>query len=534
MTGCGVIGVPKYSKPDIRGGNFHVAVDGISWQRERMTSSQHRMEALERLLAHAGGDRAAAENDDPLSAPLKVSSSEKRIPRPIAELKILYAVAVWGTPYIDMFLALALPGLLMNLVGLPNNPGSLFVIHTRPEDEGRFSASPEFQALKSMMPIVFRDIDLGYSASVDKYNVLNRAQSDAIALGWEFDGIVLTYADFVWSAGAIEIALKRLAEGYDAVVLPIPPLVREDFIEAVGRNPDAFYTHDRGYSVMNLTPRELVKLGKTMMHPLMRDNTVDYTPNTGSGAYVLWLGPNDDYLIRCFHIHPLILRLQKETFEFWMALQGTLDENFVPRILRAADRVYYVTDSDEAAIVSLTPKNFEVHHLPYGQCLNADHISHWAEAATAPIHRLFFDTYSIWHSHDVDRNAWDATIKRSEYVAACVRTMLQIPDSVLRATDKSTWAIREYRNSNARRRVRNQRWRLYVRPVVSLDLLGVEVVARIWRWLPEFLRRHIRALLPDKFNGASQMRAEKPVLVLVPFPILLTSLVLAVLHKWRQ
>jgi hypothetical protein len=196
---------------------------------------------------------------------------------------------------------------------------------------------------------------------------------------------------------------------------------------------------------LTIGSRDLVRIGKRTLHPMMRYNVLDYDWHTGNPAYVLWLGPSEDLLIRCFHIHPVILRVQHENSEFWAPFKGTLDEEFLPRILRTIEDIYCVADSDEVAAVSLTPRDFPAPLLPKGERLDAQAIARWAEACAAPMHKAMFQAVSIWHEHEIEWSDWQPALARSRHLAEQVRWRLSMPDSVIEAEDPLSWLARKSR-----------------------------------------------------------------------------------------
>jgi hypothetical protein len=491
-----------------------------------MDPQQETIDSLQRLASQPDAKTAESVSLEIIAA----DRQQRRTQRQVDSLSVLYAVAVWGHPYVDVFLTLSLPSLLAegNLEDLPNNKNSRFIIHTLPEDRPFFEATSQFQALKRMMPISFHDISLRGERRGDKYDILNRCQSEAIAASEEFDAIVFTYADFVWATGTIRSGLARIADGYDAAVMPVPPLVREDLIEFAIKNFDHLYDFIRGYPRIGLSPRRLVALGKPLMHPLMRDSNLDYRLNTTNAAYTSWFGPNGDLLIRCFHIHPLILRVQRENPDFWIPLTGTLDEDFIPRVLAAPDRVYHVADSDEAAAASLTPRNFPLHYFPENDGLDAAKIARWAEGSASPLHKMFFDSYSIWHEHDVSWNEWEPTIARSQRIANFVKWTLLMPDTIASYEIPVNWLLRANRSTHQRKKS----WLRYLR-LLPARTLQHEFLLRIRTKMPETLRTLLRPFVPrNRMVGGKAWRTRD--LPRAPLATLLVSIMIAALNRQRS
>lgn len=362
--------------------------------------------------------------------------------KPAEDYKVLYTLAVWGRDYVSDFLAMCLPSMLVegNLLNLPNNTHSKFLVYTRDEDRPQIEASHEFQYLCGLMPVEIISID---SLVVDnKYTTLSAAQSDSVQRSREFDSIVFLYSDFVWARGAIAYSIEKLADDYDGIVAPVPPLVREDFADYLEHEGQKYYKRSNDLAVLDFSPRELVSLGKSILHPMMRDNIIGMATNSGNPAYVLWAGPEDDLLIRCFHAHPVMLRVMHDKPEYWQPFHETLDEVFLPKAFASTDRLYFLEDSDDLTIVSLTERDFPLSFLSDKHRLDAAFISRWAEACAAPMHKLLFNRACFWHEHDIDMEQWRTTLDRSQQLTDEVAIRLTIPDSVLLSEDPLAFSVR--------------------------------------------------------------------------------------------
>lgn len=419
-----------------------------------------------------------------------VRANKKRYEEKAEDLRIIFSLVLWGADYVDNFLNFCLPSMLAegNLADLPNNVISTVEIRTTPDDQRILQQNRKFQYLEKIINVVFVDI-APYVDDANKYSTLSQGQSNCIqtirsknkSLSgdeyiFHYDVIFFLYADFVWAKGAIKNTLKRLAAGYEGVLTPVPPLVLESFqdllIQAQAQQNSSLLDEgegkssylyeegagrkgtdptkekwlsyrDFGYSI-DLSPRELVRLGKPILHPMMRDNIIDYEMHSGNPAYVLWLGPNDDLLIRCFHAHPVAVRVQQENPLFWSHFHKTLDEVFLPQVFTSLDRLHYVEDSDEIAIVSLTEAAFPVPIMPKNHFLDATFIARWAEAVAAPLHKYMFNRHTFWHSEDIEKEAWKHTTTRSALTADEVQFKLSLP-GILSLEDPLYFGVREQR-----------------------------------------------------------------------------------------
>lgn len=348
-------------------------------------------------------------------------------------LRVIYSLAVWGKRYIENFLNICLPSMLAdgNLGNMPNNRHSLFLLYTQKEDMPLFETNAQYQRLREMIPLEI--VPLEPQLFSNKYSVLNSTQSNTVQRSHGFDVVCFLYSDFLWARGGIRFSLQKIAEGYDGVVSPVPPLVMERFLDMLSARFSEFVHFLKGRTGafdISVSSRTLIKYAKSILHPMMRDNVVDYKVNTSSPAYVLWLGPGNDLLIRCFHAHPVALKVKSHTPEYWVPFDQTLDEWFLPRAFPATDRLYFVRDSDELAIISLTEEDFPTPYIGDHHHLDAAFIAQWAESCAAPMHKIMFNYYTLWHEHELDQVNWQPVIDRSETTAQEIRLRLSMPDTV--------------------------------------------------------------------------------------------------------
>jgi hypothetical protein len=420
--------------------------------------------------------------------------------KPPEEYKVLYTLAVWGREYVSDFLAICLPSMLIegNLFDLPNNAHSKFLLYTRDEDLPQIEASHEFQFLRGLMEVELISID--NLIVENKYTTLSSAQSDSVQRSRAFDAIVFLYSDFVWARGGIASSIEILADDYDGVVAAVPPLIREDFADYLENEGQKYFKRSNDLAVLDFSPRELVSLGKSILHPMMRDNIIGMATNSGNPAYVLWTGPADDLLIRCFHAHPVMLRVMHDKPEYWLPFHETLDEFFLPKAYASADRLYFVEDSDDLAIVSLTERDFPVSFLHDKHRLDAAFISRWAEACAAPMHKLLFNRYCLWHEHEIDEEQWRPTLERSKRLADEVSVRLTIPDSVLLAEDPLAFSVRADR-FHRKHGVPLEITASPTRPSGRFGALVFRVLKAIGRLTTQKMRHRVVNRLPDRLSS---------------------------------
>ena len=72
---------------------------------------------------------------------------------------------------------------------------------------------------------------------------------------------------------------------------------------------------------------------------------------------VLWKIPDQGVLMRCYHLHPLVIRSQPGNIDYHVRFSVSLDEEYLPILFKSDDNVHYVEDSDECAVISLSSRD---------------------------------------------------------------------------------------------------------------------------------------------------------------------------------
>jgi hypothetical protein len=297
----------------------------------------------------------------------------------------------------------------------------------------------------------------------------------------------------------MKFAINKIIEGYDGVISPVPPLIQENFYEDLSlnsySNQSSYYSYDT-YIKLSITPRELVKFAKKNLHPMMAHNNFDNYPHSGNPAYLLWYGPDKNLLIRSLHIHPVILRVKHELPDFWRTFEGTLDEWFLPFVYSSLEKLYVVKDSDEMAIISLTPSDFPLSFMSDTFKLDSRYIASWAENHSAPMQKSLLSNYTIWHDEDLKIDEWKDAIDRSERLSREVLFFLQMPDSVLEFEYNDLFLSR-----NARKiRLANKSNRSANATLNNFDLNVLLDNTSSWRLSMLFLRKFLARNLNPKIK----------------------------------
>src|SRR5262249_5146521 len=96
-------------------------------------------------------------------------------------------------------------------------------------------------------------------------------------------------------------------------------------------------------TTLALAPRELVSIGMRHLHPIALTHFWNKYDGDLMPANMVWDIPNEGMLLRCFHLHPLLVKSQIRFAKFG----STIDDDLALRACPDVSRDYVVTDSDE-------------------------------------------------------------------------------------------------------------------------------------------------------------------------------------------
>ncbi len=359
-------------------------------------------------------------------------------------IKCLVTVALWGERYVRRFVDISLPTQLSdgNLGALNPGSGSSYLIVTTEEDRKRIEDAPAYLALTRKIETGF--LTMSPPRRGDKYFGVSRFQNAAVQRSYGYDAVFFVYPDFVLADGVFRTALRRLDEGALAVTLPVPRVLEESFVPRFLARTGGEAGGGSG-NVRTLRPRELVELANECLHPTMATFYWDGEEIARFPSSLLWEAPDGGLLMRCFHTHPLALRVQERNPAYADVFRISLDEEYLPRVIRTAGDVYCVPDSDEGAICSLSDSDFRLATAHKAGRPPVRHVALWAERHAAVLHREFLRRPYRWHGAEVDETAWAEVERRSDSNIDFVLDRLKIPDRVLRYEDPEAFRARTER-----------------------------------------------------------------------------------------
>ena len=261
---------------------------------------------------------------------------------------------VWGRPYVDLFLNVAVPNQMTpgNLGALPS--GSRYRVFTSPDDAEALAADPALRRVNELMPVDIvampELVEPTASALIRTTAGHCRALADARTAQ---AGLLFLNADFFLSEGAMAAMVRRHAAGARAVVTMGARVNKETFVANLEM---------RG--VRSLASRDLVSLALDNLHPFTMAHMVDSARTARNPIWVCWNVRGEGILSRAFFLQPLmvdpLLRdvLPRKGF--------TIDANYVVGACPQLEDIHVVSDSDELCFFELSHEDGAVTEIDPG------------------------------------------------------------------------------------------------------------------------------------------------------------------------
>ena len=323
----------------------------------------------------------------------------------------IISTPVWGAGHLGLFLNVCLPSLLAagNLPSLAPNPQNQYLIYTRPEDEAELKAAATFRRLSEIVSV---DVRLIQEKITEPHRTMSNCHIDSIRRADEVGGAAIFLPpDCVWSENSMR-ALQRIARSGKSVVHMSGIRLDRDSVVPVFANR---YSDDG--TVLSLGPRELVSIGMHHLHPIALTHFWKEYDGQLMPANLIWNVPNEGLLLRCFHLHPLMVKSQVRFAKFG----STIDDDLALKACPDASRDYVVTDSDEILAFEMSGLSRFVGTI----CPKAsvDGVASWAEFGANPRHRELVKSTIRLKAVDDSGAAWSAAQAESDDVVNSVAEM---------------------------------------------------------------------------------------------------------------
>ena len=316
----------------------------------------------------------------------------------------LMSTPVWGAGHVGLFLNVCLPSLLSpgNLPGLAANPQNRYLVYTREEDEAELRAAPTIRRLSEIVAV---EVILIREEITEPHRTMSNCHIDSIRRADEAGAAAIFLPpDCVWSDGSLR-ALQRIARSGKSVIhMSGIRLDRDGFVPELANR----YSGDK--TVLTLAPRELVAMGLRHLHPISLTHFWKDFDGGLMPANLIWSVPNQGLLLRCFHLHPLMVKSQVRFAKF----SSTIDDDLSLHACPDASRDYVVTDSDELLAFEMSGLSRVVGTVCPKASLEG--VAAWAEVGTNKRHRELIKNPIRLKAADDDEASWAATEAESSVV----------------------------------------------------------------------------------------------------------------------
>lgn len=357
-------------------------------------------------------------------------------------MKVFFAANVWGKHYIDIFCDLTLPmHFAFSNIPMINKEARRikYLIVTTLEDLEYFKKKAIINKLQEKYDIQFYPVEINLSKN--KYNLISSLQCLSMNLAniEEFDFFFPFYADVLCSNGTLYNAFKIMKEGKKCVVSLGPQTVLENMTKLI--TFQKFRGKDKS---INISSRELVKLTFQNLHPFHAPSFWEKKKFTTTPSMIFFKVSNGNVLAHGFHLHPVSFKLPDDG-NLYKNFYGTLDENYLPLLIKDIEEVHISQDSDEVFMCSLES-------LTYGDARSAVTsgnpsvvaVSRYAERHTSLLHREFIKFPIRLHSSSKFSPNWPKVENNANDIIHQILSRLNCPDSILEVEDLISFQNRKY------------------------------------------------------------------------------------------
>ncbi len=361
-------------------------------------------------------------------------------------MKIYLSVSVWGEAYVQQLIECCLSSLLA-----PKNRAALdewetvLNINVPPQDRGLIESSNIYRKLISSTRVTFSDF-FPARRGENKYEILSASQCDDISRAYDSDFLVPLYPDCIFADGALDYALRVTRDGsYDAFFAPVP-FVSKGAIESERRRSG-------NGAELTVAPAQLAQILYEDAHPEVTCRDWDNPHGTVWPSGLVWTVPHRGWVMRYFHMHPAVMKIDHKNFDFFTRFSISLDYEYVSYAFKSRERVFIPSKTDKFCACTIRPaaqpNSFSI---PW----SSHALAAWAEEHATPIHREFFNAEFLWCWSEPSGEEWERQRRRAKEIARTVTTYLNLSDTAAAATAP---AIARARKRNLRKWRKIRKWR---------------------------------------------------------------------------
>ncbi len=362
--------------------------------------------------------------------------------------KNLFSVVVWGEKYTSYFSDISIPTLLTskNLALLKPNSKNTFFIITTYEDKKRLENNKSLKILKKYLDIEYQLIEKpGEQFFENKYKVLSNFQSYILQYSSGYNYVHFLYPDFVYSNGAFASIFKAFKNNSSAVAVPIPRINTFEYVEKT-----------QGLTIKDLSAKYINYGFEKHCFPLFTDGqksfycddqTTSVFPST-----MMWKIRHaklrkkkieHNILFKCFHLHPISLKVQHDNPRMNADFTISFDEEYISNLFPDIGSFYIPNTSKEMAICSLDDNHPAT--VNKDNNLTVLRLSRFAERYASVLHRSFVELNYMWETGLSDKNDEKKVKNNATNLVNKIQNRLRIPSDVLKQTDYYSYVERKKR-----------------------------------------------------------------------------------------
>ena len=365
--------------------------------------------------------------------------------------KHLFFLAVWGEKYIKYFTDISLPSLMtdQNLGVLKKDYPNDFIILSTTEGKEQIIESKIFPIISKKINIQFWIIDKPSSGFFsDKYKILSNFQNKILKILNCYDFVHFIYPDFVYGNGTFKDVFAKLEKGYGGYILPVPRIDKTNFEKEIEENTKKFLNGDFKNLNEIFENKSFTKIATPHFTESQNVFFQDEGYESTFPSSLMWKIPNKksdklpySILFKCYHLHPLTLKVQKNNPKMTSHFTVSLDEEYISNLYSDIGDLWCSKSSNEAAICSLDDHN-PWPKLVYNGYDHVSRLARFAERSAGIVHRQFAQNDYVWFTGTPTKLNLDFTLKKGNKLINRVQDRMNISDSILFQNDIASYKKR--------------------------------------------------------------------------------------------
>lgn len=312
-------------------------------------------------------------------------------------MRFQLAKCVWGREYVDTMLRFNIPSLLAdgNLPTAATRATIEHVIHTTTADAPVIDAHPAYRALRAVVPCRIEtlpeaDLSTDYLGNINRMNAAHRrilSECGATGAAWLFD-----QPDHVWGNRSLTHLLERARSGIRCVMFAGIRTVRETMGPALESR--------RRKDALDIPHRDIVRLALDNLHA--HDMARFWGPPVATiwPHHISWRVGRHSFLRRAFHPQPFLIAAPAPG----VVPNRSVDDDFVDRAYPAPDMVEFIEDTDDFAVIEVSPRLHVIDHNE-GR-LSTPLLAAWAGDNLNPRKRAYFTHPIRFRGDELPERRW--------------------------------------------------------------------------------------------------------------------------------